>query len=189
MTRNGVTQHSRSSSFLLLTENEAPQDSRCSRQENIEARSFVRKGFFTGPINWYPLILLNENIIACCSQFPNHLNCYLLFIRKKSNLSIVSFGRHILLASWNSFLYSVHQSQDISNPPSLSCNRSRIFISPSDNSRIVAVIKSSNIPAKKSEGAGTCSLPYLEVSLQIDVSILLMIISLNSFKSITSSIP
>ena len=46
LTRNGVTQHSRSSSFLLLTENEAPQDSRCSRQENIEARSFVRKGLF-----------------------------------------------------------------------------------------------------------------------------------------------
>ena len=46
LTRNGVTQHSRSSSFLLFTENEAPQDSRCSRQENIEARSFVRKGFF-----------------------------------------------------------------------------------------------------------------------------------------------
>ena len=40
-----MTKHSRSGSFLLLTESEVPQDARYSRQESIEVRPFVPKGF------------------------------------------------------------------------------------------------------------------------------------------------
>ena len=49
--RKEVTQHSRSCSFLLLTESEAPQDARYFRQESIEVRPLVPKGFFSGLIS------------------------------------------------------------------------------------------------------------------------------------------
>jgi hypothetical protein len=41
-----VTQHSRSCSFLLLTENEAPQDALLST-ESIEVRPLVPKGILS----------------------------------------------------------------------------------------------------------------------------------------------
>ena len=40
-----MTKHSQSCSLFLLTENEAPQDARYSRQESIEVRPLVPKGF------------------------------------------------------------------------------------------------------------------------------------------------
>ena len=61
-----MTQHSRSGSFLLLTENEAPQDALLSI-ESIEVRPLVPKGILsvrqTGSY-----LFLNGNAI----KFPNN---------------------------------------------------------------------------------------------------------------------
>lgn len=74
--------------LLLLTENEATRDARCSRQESIEVRTLVPKGGFNSPTNynWFFLFQIKSDWLIL------------------HGFNIGSLRLLILLQPWNTFL-------------------------------------------------------------------------------------
>ena len=71
LTERSDAAYSRSCSILLLTENEAPQDARYSRQESIEVRPLVPKGILS--VRQTGIYSCNSSINFCIRSVTNSL--------------------------------------------------------------------------------------------------------------------
>ena len=102
-----MTKHARSSSFLLLTGNEAPQDALLST-ESIEVRPLVPKGILS-------VRQTGSCRLACKDKIPIFKAIHYLYI---PNFSVSFYSLFLLLTSQNKdHLFPLHNHKYLHNTP------------------------------------------------------------------------